>query len=566
VYPYIYIHTHIYIQLGYSNAAVAMSPSGIIDDCAHTLDVAEDHYAKGDRATARDLLQAIIKTDVSADDVDSIRAKEQAVYRLAELLTATKDGQAAIQLLTDVRPFFQMLPKAKTTKMVRRLFEHIVQCGVPLQEQEQVCLATVEWARQEKRTFLRHRLQLRYVEVLFAENRKNDALSSLSTLLKEVRRLDDRTLLLDIYLLESKLYYAVLDTQKARAALVSARTTANSIYCPPLSQAEIDLQSGVLHAEEKDAKTAYSYLYEAFEGFHQLGDQARQARRALRYMILAKISTDMPDELTALLSSKNVLEYKGSDVDALRGIAEAYGKQDTHMFNAILAKARAEAETAGTANTETDLLADEVVRRQVNDMYNTLLERHLLKVVSPYNRVQIDYISSLLQLTPMVVEQKLSQLILDRKLRGIVDQQHRCLIVFDEETAETSKSGKDGAAAGGGDGDGAEEFYENAADAAAAADQAPTTLYQDALTALERYNSLVTALFDKVNGKFDALVEENIAKHKGEKEDEKKKKSAATGEGEADAKKGQKGGEGGDAAKKGDGASTQEGKSKKDGA
>ncbi|AIN95208.1 proteasome regulatory non-ATPase subunit 6, putative [Leishmania panamensis] len=500
-----------------------MIPGGSVD-CAHTLEVAEDYYGKGDRRTARELLQSIVTTDVAVDDGDSIRAKEQAVYRLAELLTVTKDGEAAIQLLSDVRPFFQVLPKAKTTKMVRKLFEHIVQCGVPLKQQEAICLETVDWARKERRTFLRHRLQLRYVEILFAENRKNDALASLSALLKEVRRLDDRTLLLDIYLLESKLYYAVMDIQKARAALVSARTTANSIYCPPLSQAEIDLQSGVLHADEKDNKTAYSYLYEAFEGFHQLGDQARQARRSLRYMILSKISTDSPDELATLLSSKSVLEYKGADVDALRGIADAYNKQDTHLFNSILAKCRTEAEESGAGGgSDTNLLADEVVRRQVNDMYNTLLERHILKVVSPYNRVQIAYVSSLLKLDAMVVEQKLSQLILDRKLRGIVDQQHRCLILFDDEAAEASKPDKDGG----------EDFYDNAADAAAAADQAPTTLYQDALTALECYNTLVTALFDKINGKFDALVEENIAKHRGakakENEDEANRKNKRGG-------------------------------------
>jgi 26S proteasome regulatory subunit N6 len=77
-----------------------------------------------------------------------------------------------------------------------------------------------------------------------------------------------------------------------RAALTSARTTANGIYCPPKLQSTLDMQSGILHAaDEKDFKTGFSYFYEAFEGYYSI--DSPRAIVALKYMLLSKIMLNL---------------------------------------------------------------------------------------------------------------------------------------------------------------------------------------------------------------------------------------------------------------------------------
>lgn len=51
------------------------------------------------------------------------------------------------------------------------------------------------------------------------------------------------------------------------------------------------MQSGVLHAEDKDYKTGYSYFFEALEGFSSQNDP--KATAALKYMLMCKVMLNL---------------------------------------------------------------------------------------------------------------------------------------------------------------------------------------------------------------------------------------------------------------------------------
>jgi len=161
---------------------------------------------------------------------------------------------------------------------------------IPNTEADQIEMVTdcIAWCAAEKRTFLRRRVETRLCQLYLNQAKYSLGLELLNTLLYDVKKLDDKLLLVEIHLIECKTHFAVGHIPKAKAALTASKTNANAIHCPPLLQAEIDLWSGLINAREKDFRTAYSYFFESFEAFHVSGVED-QACHVLKYMLLNKV-------------------------------------------------------------------------------------------------------------------------------------------------------------------------------------------------------------------------------------------------------------------------------------
>lgn len=388
------------------------------------LEEAETALATKDYKSARDLLDKLVRGDVSADDEEAARIKESAILALGRVFKETKDAKALATLIKSTRPFLGLVSKAKAAKLVRTLVDLFLDMEAGTGEEVSLCQENIEWAKSENRTFLRQELEARLVALYYDTHRYNEALTLGSQLLKELKKLDDKQLLVEVQLLESKTYFALSNLQKARAALTSARTTANGIYTPPKLQASLDLQSGILHAaEDKDFKTAFSYFYEAFEGYDQIN--SNKGITALKYMLLSKVMMNAPDDVNALMSVKLALKYSGRDVEAMKAVAQASKKRSLADFQQAL------------KDYKIELSDDPMVHSHLDTLYDNLLEQNLIRLLEPFSNVQIEHIAQLINLPQDKVEKKLSQMILDKKLSGILDQGSSNIVIFDETTTDT---------------------------------------------------------------------------------------------------------------------------------
>ena len=120
----------------------------------------------------------LVSTDVSIDNEEDVKTKEQAILDLGHLLKLTKKAKGMFfslektwkikifsllelaDLIKFTRPFLNFVSKAKAAKLVRNLVDMFLDLEAGTGQEISLCTENIEWAKLENRTFLRQALEV----------------------------------------------------------------------------------------------------------------------------------------------------------------------------------------------------------------------------------------------------------------------------------------------------------------------------------------------------------------------------------------------------------------------
>lgn len=83
---------------------------------------------------------------------------------------------------------------------------------------------------------------------------------------------------------------------------------------------------------------------------------------------------------------------------------------------------------------------NDLINHHLELLYEKMLESNLLRIIHPFSCVEIEHVAKLIKLPQPLVEKKLSQMILDHKFSGILDQGRGHLLVYETTPEDVNYS------------------------------------------------------------------------------------------------------------------------------
>jgi len=121
-----------------------------------------------------------------------------------------------------------------------------------------------------------------------------------------------------------------------------------------------------------------------------------------------------------MLTGRQGVKYAGKDIEAMSAIASAATRRSLKEFKSV------------TDEYPHELQDDLLIKHHLHILHEQLLESNLIRIIEPYSCVEISHVADLMEMPLLAVEKKLSQMILDGKFQGILDQGKGQLVVYED--------------------------------------------------------------------------------------------------------------------------------------
>ncbi|KAA0202102.1 hypothetical protein HAZT_HAZT003186 [Hyalella azteca] len=213
------------------------------------------------------------------------------------------------------------------------------------------------------------------------------------------------TQLLEIYALEIQMYTAQKNNKKLKA-LYEQSLHIKSAIPHPLIMGVIRECGGKMHLREGEFEKAHTDFFEAFKNYDESGSFRRTT--CLKYLVLANML--MKSGINPF-DSQEAKPYKNDpEILAMTNLVVAYQNDDINSFESIL-----------RVNREI-IMQDAFIREHIEDLLCNIRTQVLIKLIKPYTRIYIPFISRELNIDTVEVENLLVQCILDKTIEGRIDE------------------------------------------------------------------------------------------------------------------------------------------------
>ena len=384
----------------------------------------EDPDFIGQDDAARQILE--LSKTVGQEEYDQVKQSKYyqiirwAIGHLSEKYRESQDLKSYFKLISEIKEI-KNTNNTFLVKLIDKLIGKLKKRKDLLDDIVKTIEEITKFCDETSNISMKSRIQTRLAEIYFIHEHYAKALEICNKVIFDLKRYEDNLGLIQLLLLESKVYYATNGISKSKAALTSVKTLVTKVYVEPKLQANIDLHAGILAAHEKDFNLAYSYFYEAFDVYNIPTQRKKnKALRAFQYMILSKIVGDHLDEVNNVVLSKQGKNYYGKEVEALRSIESAIREKSIKLLKENIEKNK-------------EYFKDPIIKYHINNLHNDLLEKNLIKIIKPYSVVEIEFVAKSIGLNYQDVLNKLRQMILDKKINGILDQGKGSLIIYESD-------------------------------------------------------------------------------------------------------------------------------------